>query len=44
MIYCERSSMPDGWADPRGHSSSQVYWKGQWTYVNGVPTPIISES
>lgn len=44
MIYCERSSMPDGWADPRGHSSSQIYWKGQWTYVNGVPTPIISES
>ncbi len=30
----------DGWYDP---DTCQVYWKNQWNYVGGVPTPIIQE-
>ena len=38
-IYCEVESKPSGWNSEWNYSECPVYWKGQWEYVNGVPTP-----
>ncbi len=43
-IYCESSGKPAGWDDEwmgfyePGYFRN-IYWKGQWEYINGVPTP-----
>ncbi|MCH5171750.1 MAG: leucine-rich repeat domain-containing protein [Erysipelotrichales bacterium] len=37
-IYCEASSEL-GWNSEWNYDRRPVYWKGQWSYVNGVPTP-----
>ena len=49
-IYCEVNSKPDGWISSSpwnsywwnhwNPSGRPVYYKGEWEYVNGVPTPI----
>ena len=36
-IYCEANSKPSGW-DSDWNSNRPVYWSGQWSYINGVPT------
>ena len=38
-IYCEASSKPSGWNSNWNDSNRPVYWSGQWSYINGVPTP-----
>ena len=38
-IYCETESKPSGWHSSWNYSNRPVYWKGEWEYVNGVPTP-----
>ena len=38
-IYCETSSKPYGWDVYWNLEGRPVYWKGQWSYVDGVPTP-----
>ena len=38
-IYCEASSKPSGWKSNWNSSNRPVYWAGQWSYVDGVPTP-----
>ncbi len=38
-IYCEASSKPVDWSDDWYFDQRPVYWGGQWSYVNGVPTP-----
>ncbi len=38
-IYCEASSQPSGWNYYWNSSNRPVYWAGEWSYVNGVPTP-----
>lgn len=38
-IYCETSSQPSGWGSWWNDSNRPVYWAGEWSYVNGVPTP-----
>ena len=37
-IYCEASSKPSGW-NPYWNSDRPVYWAGQWSYKEGIPTP-----
>lgn len=38
-IYCEASSKPVDWSDDWNCDERPVYWGGQWSYVNGIPTP-----
>lgn len=41
-IFIEAGSQPDGWSDTWDRSLNQdaeVYWGGEWTMVDGVPTP-----
>lgn len=37
-IYCEAISQPTGWSDTWNKYNHTVYWGGEWSYVNGVPT------
>ena len=37
-IYCEAASKPDGW-EYYWNDDRPVYWAGEWTYDDGVPTP-----
>ena len=36
-IYCESSSEPSEW-DSFWNSDRPVYWAGEWSYINGIPT------
>ena len=38
-IYCEAESQPEGWDANWNYSDRPVYWAGEWSYVDGVPTP-----
>lgn len=38
-IYCEAETQPTGWNFNWNNSNRPVYWKNQWSLVNGVPTP-----
>ena len=38
VVYCEAESQPEGWDSDWGDYKS-IYWKGQWSYVNGIPSP-----
>lgn len=38
-IYCEASSQPSGWKLNWNLSDRPVYWSGEWSYMDGVPTP-----
>ena len=38
IIFCESTSALDGWEE-NWNADRPVYWSGQWSYVNGVPTP-----
>jgi len=38
-IYCEASSKPSGWDSWWNVNDRPKYWAGEWSYVNGVPTP-----
>jgi len=39
-IYCNFDSKPDSWSDGNWNPSNcPTYWEGQWSYVDGVPTP-----
>ena len=42
-IYCEVSKIPWGWHKDFALNNCEVYWKGTWEYVDGVPQPIVSE-
>ena len=37
-IFCEASSQPSEW-NSSWNPKRPVYWAGQWSYVDGVPTP-----
>ena len=41
-IYCkcEASNKPTGWEKWWEEDIKKTYFKNQWEYVNGVPTPI----
>ena len=39
IIYCEVSSQPNEWNSDWNYNVGQVYWSGEWSYVDGVPTP-----
>ena len=39
IIYCETNSQPSGWDSYWNFDDRPVYWSGQWSYVNGAPTP-----
>ena len=41
-IYCncDENNMPAGWDSYWNNGIKEVYWKNQWKYINGVPTPI----
>jgi len=39
-IYCNFDSKPDSWSDGNWNPSAcPTYWEGQWSYIDGVPTP-----
>ncbi len=38
-IYCEIASQPSDWNGDWNSSGRPVYWSGQWSYVEGIPTP-----
>lgn len=38
-IYCEIDSKPDTWQNGWALEIGLLYWKDEWEYVNGVPTP-----
>ena len=37
-IYCEATSQPSEWDYDWNQSEIPVYWGGEWSYVDGVPT------
>lgn len=40
-VFCEAESKPENWsAEWLGESEAIVYWKNEWSYVNGRPQPI----
>jgi len=39
-IFCETESELSGWEEGWNHDNRPVYYKGEWEYVDGVPTPI----
>lgn len=40
-VFCEAESKPESWSeDWLGESEAIVYWKNEWSYVNGIPQPI----
>ena len=41
IIYCESSEEDVNWSDIFATESATVYWKGEWSYVDGIPTPLI---
>lgn len=38
-FYCKAVTQPAGWDDYWNADGNTVYWKGEWSYVDGVPTP-----
>lgn len=42
-IYCEAEEKPVGWDKDFALNNCEVYWKGTWEYVDGVPQPIVNE-
>ncbi len=42
-IFCEVDKKPSGWHYNFALNNCEVYWKGTWEYVNGVPQPIAEE-
>ena len=40
-IYCEVTSQPSEWTKAWNHDNRPLYWAGEWSYVNGIPTPNI---
>lgn len=38
VIYCETNFEPSGWHQNWNCSHRPVYWAGQWSYVDGIPT------
>lgn len=38
-IFCEVENKQEGWADNWVDSTCTIYWKNQWSYVDGIPTP-----
>ena len=41
-IYCDYEYQPSGWENTWANEwkdHMNIYWKGEWTYENGVPTP-----
>lgn len=39
-FYIDLSKAPSGWESGWNNKSSNIYWLGEWEYVDGVPTPI----
>lgn len=42
-IYCEADSQPSTWNDNWNKYAAlgdNVYWNGEWEYIDGIPTPI----
>lgn len=42
-LYCEVDKKPSRWHYSIALNNCEVYWKGTWEYVNGVPQPIAEE-
>ena len=42
-IYCEVEEKPVGWDKDFAENNCEVYWKGTWEYVDGIPQPIANE-
>ena len=38
-IYCESTTKPEDW-NSEWNNCGEIYWGGQWEYVDGIPTPI----
>ena len=41
-LYCNVERRPLGWKRDFASINTKVYWKGEWEYKNGIPTPINS--
>ena len=37
-IYSEAVSKQDGWSNSWNASNNEVYYSGEWEYVDGIPT------
>ena len=42
-IYCNVEKKPWGWHKDFALDNCDVYWKGSWEYVDGIPQPIVNE-
>lgn len=42
FLYCNVERRPLGWKRDFASINTKVYWKGEWEYKNGIPTPINS--
>lgn len=43
VIYCESAKEEVDWSQIFATEDATVYWKGEWEYVDNVPSPIICE-
>ena len=42
-LYCYAEEKPSNWKNDFASKDTKVYWKGEWKYSEGIPTPINTE-
>ena len=42
-LYCYVEEKPSKWKNDFASKDTKVYWKGEWKYSEGIPTPINTE-